>query len=154
MRVLVEPVGWLLVLLGLVLLPLPGPGVVVLVGGLVVLAERYEWAARQLHRARAVAGDRAVSTPARAAVSITSTAVLALAGLLWIWPGWSWLPGGVWAGVGQLVSGVAALALLLVEHRRHRRARQATAAVASVGLRRSGMLDPMEPGGVGVEQDR
>lgn len=87
-RALVEPVGWLLVAVGVVLLPLPGPGLLVLVAGLVVLAERYEWAARQLHRARRTAGEGMVGTPVRAAVSITTTALLALTGLLWLWPGW------------------------------------------------------------------
>ncbi len=139
MRVLVEPVGWVLVVAGLVLLPLPGPGLLLLVAGLVVLAERYDWADRQLRRARAVAGRHAVSSPVRSALSIGSTLVLALAGLLWIWPAWSWLPGGPWAGVAQLVSGLGAFVLLLVERRGHtRRARG-----LEPELRRSGMLDAM-----------
>lgn len=136
MRVLVEPVGWLLVLAGLVLLPLPGPGVVLLACGLGLLARRYDWAGRCVERVRAVAGRQAVSTPLRSAVSLGGTAVLALAGLLWIWPAWPWLPGGTWTGVGQLVSGLAAFALLVAEHRRHRS--------PVTGLPRSGMLDAMD----------
>lgn len=41
-------VGWLLVLAGVAAIFLPGPGLLMLVGGLAVLANRYEWAERRL----------------------------------------------------------------------------------------------------------
>lgn len=31
----------------------------------------------------------------------------------WLLPAWSWLPGGVWAGVGQLLSGLLALGVVV-----------------------------------------
>ena len=31
----------------------------------------------------------------------------------WLLPAWTWLPGGTWAGVGQIVSGVAGLAIVV-----------------------------------------
>lgn len=51
-RVLVAVGGSLLLLLGLVLLVLPGPGVLVLIAGLALLATEFTWAERPLRRAR------------------------------------------------------------------------------------------------------
>ncbi|WP_435746888.1 PGPGW domain-containing protein [Nocardioides sp. SYSU DS0663] len=140
MRLLTEPLGWLLVGVGVVLFPLPGPGLLLLAAGLVLLAEQYEWAARHLRAARAAARDGALGSPVRTVLSFATTIVLALGGLLWLWPGWSWLPGGVWTGVGQLVSGLAGLVVLLRERRRRDGARRAAAG----RLPTSGMLGPME----------
>jgi uncharacterized protein (TIGR02611 family) len=44
--------GFTLLIAGIILLVLPGPGLVVLILGLVVLSWEYEWAKRHLHRAR------------------------------------------------------------------------------------------------------
>ncbi len=45
-------VGGTAVLLGIVMLVLPGPGVVVILAGLALLATEYAWARWLLHRAR------------------------------------------------------------------------------------------------------
>jgi uncharacterized protein (TIGR02611 family) len=45
--------GGLLVLVGVALLVLPGPGLVVIAAGLAVLASEYVWAKRLLQRVRA-----------------------------------------------------------------------------------------------------
>lgn len=123
--------GWLLLAVGVVLFPLPGPGLLVMLAGTVVLANRYEWAERRLDRLRVKAFEsahRSVETHGRAFWSILGCAVLTASGLLWLWapaepawwvlPGWTWLPGGLWSGVGQLVSGLASLALVAWSYHR------------------------------------
>ena len=52
----VAAVGFALVLLGLVLMVLPGPGIPVLLLGLVVLATEFAWAQRTLHVMRRQGG--------------------------------------------------------------------------------------------------
>src|SRR5262244_2233855 len=44
--------GWLLVVTGVLLLFLPGPGILVLLAGVGLLARRYHWAQRALHWTR------------------------------------------------------------------------------------------------------
>ena len=46
--------GFLLLLTGLILLILPGPGLMVIILGLLVLSWEYEWAKHHLHRAQNV----------------------------------------------------------------------------------------------------
>lgn len=47
-RVAISVAGGALVVLGLVLLPLPGPGILVIIAGLAILATEYVWARRVL----------------------------------------------------------------------------------------------------------
>jgi uncharacterized protein (TIGR02611 family) len=51
-RILVGVVGLAIVVLGLILVPFPGPGWVIVFVGLAVWASEFEWAQRLLHRAR------------------------------------------------------------------------------------------------------
>lgn len=51
-RIGVTVLGSLVVAIGIVLLPLPGPGWVIIFGGLGILATEYPWAARLLRRVR------------------------------------------------------------------------------------------------------
>ncbi|MBX7160497.1 MAG: PGPGW domain-containing protein [Acidimicrobiia bacterium] len=53
--VAVTVAGALLVLVGLVLMVLPGPGIPLLIAGLAVLATEYAWARRPLERMRRAA---------------------------------------------------------------------------------------------------
>lgn len=46
--------GALLMLIGVILIPLPGPGVLVIVFGLFVLSLEFEWADRYFQRLKAV----------------------------------------------------------------------------------------------------
>ena len=55
-RIAVTVVGGALVLLGLAMLVLPGPGIVVVVLGFAVLGTEYVWAASALERTKQVAG--------------------------------------------------------------------------------------------------
>lgn len=51
-KALVVAAGVPLVLLGFVMIPLPGPGLLVIVGGLFVLSLEFDWAKRHLAYAR------------------------------------------------------------------------------------------------------
>jgi uncharacterized protein (TIGR02611 family) len=51
-RILVAVVGTLMVLIGLVLVPAPGPGWLIVITGLAVLAGEFAWARRLLHFTR------------------------------------------------------------------------------------------------------
>lgn len=66
-RLLVTLAGAALLVLGTVLLVLPGPGVLVLVAGLAVLATEFTWAERPLRAARSWASKatRKVATARR-----------------------------------------------------------------------------------------
>ena len=121
-RVLLEILGWALVLIGIVALVLPGPGLLLLAGGLAVLSQQYEWAAKRVDpifdRARqgAIAGMR--SWP---------HLLMSLFGVLWIlspdapawWPlaeQW-WLPGGWGTGASLLLSGLVVAGMLIYARR-------------------------------------
>ena len=56
-RVAILIVGSLVLLAGVVMLVIPGPGVVVILLGLGLLALEFAWAARLLKRAKRMAGD-------------------------------------------------------------------------------------------------
>lgn len=51
-RITVTVVGFMLILLGLAMLVLPGPGLLVIIAGLAVLATQYAWAERALDTAK------------------------------------------------------------------------------------------------------
>jgi uncharacterized protein (TIGR02611 family) len=56
-RVAVTVVGSVVVLAGLVMCVLPGPGILTVAAGLAILATEYEWARRLLHKVRQSARD-------------------------------------------------------------------------------------------------
>jgi uncharacterized protein (TIGR02611 family) len=56
-RIAVTVIGFTLVAAGLVMLVIPGPGLLVIVAGLAVLASEYAWARRTLEVAKKRAGD-------------------------------------------------------------------------------------------------
>ncbi|PWN03255.1 hypothetical protein DJ010_09060 [Nocardioides silvaticus] len=130
-RVLLEVVGWLLLVAGIAALVLPGPGLLLMFAGLAVLSQQYEWAERWVEpvRLRALRGAaESVETWPRIVLSTVFSLGLIGCGVLWIikpdvpswWPlsdGW-WLPGGVWTGVTQIVSGLLALVLIVYSYRR------------------------------------
>ena len=130
-RVLLEVLGWVLLLAGIAALVLPGPGLLLIFAGLAVLSQQYEWAERWVEpvRLRALKGAaEGVETWPRIAASTAFSLLLAGCGVLWIikpdvpgwWPfddGW-WLPGGVWTGVTQVVSGILAQVLIVYSYRR------------------------------------
>jgi hypothetical protein len=130
-RAALEIGGWVLVVAGIAALVLPGPGLLMLFGGLALLSQQYDWAERRLApiKYRALKGAaESVDTWPRIVMSLTGVAVLIAAGVLWIWgppaPGWWpiderwWLPGGVATAITQIVSALIALALIVYSYRR------------------------------------
>ncbi len=123
--------GWLLVVGGLAALVLPGPGLLMLFGGLAVLSQQYEWAERRLNpvKYRALKGAaESVESVLRIVLSSVLAVGLIACGVLWIWsppaPGWWpldegwWLPGGLATAITQIASGLIALALIVYSYRR------------------------------------
>jgi hypothetical protein len=131
-RVLLEVVGWLLLLVGIAAIPLPGPGFLILAAGLFVLSQQYEWAAKRVDPIldKALIGAATgVESAWKVGVSVLFALGLAACGVLWIesppppgwWPfrdGW-WLPGGTITGITQIASGIVALGLIVWSYRRY-----------------------------------
>src|SRR6478609_4226498 len=133
-RIALLIVGWTLILAGIAALVLPGPGLLMLFAGLVILSQEYEWAERRLEpiKVRALRGAaEGVENWIRITMSVTLAVGLVACGVLWIWgpetpPSWwslsdvLWLPGGAATGVTQIASGLIALALIVYSYRRFR----------------------------------
>jgi hypothetical protein len=130
-RIVLEVLGWVLLLLGIAAIFLPGPGLLGIFAGLALLSQQYDWAERRVEpvRLRALKGAaEGVETWPRIIASCLGALVLAGCGVLWImkppspdwWPlsdAW-WLPGGIWTGVTQVLSAIIALALIVYSYRR------------------------------------
>ena len=130
-RVVLETLGWVLLVLGLALIFLPGPGLLGIFAGLALLSQQYDWAERRVEpvKMRALLGAaEGVANWTRIALSMLGVAILIVCGVLWIQrpdaPGWWplsdtwWLPGGIWTGVTQIGSAAIALALIGYSYRR------------------------------------
>jgi len=132
-RVVLETLGWILVIGGIAALVLPGPGLLMMFAGLALLSQQYEWAEKRVEpiKERALkAAEEGVETPLRITLSVLAALILMAAGVLWIWkppaPGWWpvdefwWLIGGTGTGITQIVSGIVAIALIIYSYRRFR----------------------------------
>lgn len=64
-RVAITVVGLILVLAGVLMLVLPGPGIVTIIAGLAILASEYVWAERLLNAAKARAAQAKAATVKR-----------------------------------------------------------------------------------------
>ena len=125
--------GWLLLVAGVAALVLPGPGLLLLAGGLALLSQQYEWAERRLEPVKDKAFELAAAS-VRSWRSIALSAMLAVAliaaGVVWGLrpevPGWWpvstrwWLPGGWGTGSSLIGSGVVAVGLLGYSYHRFR----------------------------------
>jgi uncharacterized protein (TIGR02611 family) len=124
-RAMLEGAGWLLIVLGLAALVLPGPGLLMLFAGLALLATQYEWAERRLQPVRRAAlkaaADSVRSWP-RIVMSVIFSLGLVGVGIFWglrpsepsWWPladKW-WLIGG-W-NTGGTIAGSGILALIMI----------------------------------------
>ncbi|WP_420715759.1 PGPGW domain-containing protein [Streptomyces sp. SBT349] len=122
-RALALVVGGVLVLAGVALLVLPGPGLLLVLAGLLVLAREFPGLSRYVEwvEGRAtVAAEESVSSRWRVAGSVVVALALVGAGVVWgVVPG---LPLGGWsAGSGLILSGVVLAGLLYWSYRRLRR---------------------------------
>ena len=130
-RIVLEGLGWFLLVAGVVLIFAPGPGLLALFAGMVLLSQQYEWADKRVEpiRLRAMNGAaESVDTVPRILASSVGVLLLAAAGALWIvdppapdWWGlpdsW-WLVGGLWTGVVQVASAIFAAGMLVYSYRR------------------------------------
>lgn len=124
-RIMLEILGWLLVALGIAALFLPGPGLLMLLAGLVILSQQYEWAEKRVDPLAAKAFEVAkqgVSTWPRIIMSgLGALCVIAVGVVFWIAPtipefwiiGPEWPLGGWPTGLSIVVSGFIALGLLI-----------------------------------------
>ena len=132
-RLVLETIGWVLVLVGIAALVLPGPGLLMMFAGLVLLSQQYEWAERRVRpievRAKKAAAD-GVKTWPRIAVSVVGALLILGLGVVWVteppppawWPlddSW-WLPGGWQTGSTFVLSGLIALGIIGYSVRRFR----------------------------------
>jgi uncharacterized protein (TIGR02611 family) len=115
-RVLVTVLGVAVLGLGIVLLALPGPGVLVIALGFLILSSEYDWARRRFDSARRTAAelaDQAVAKPWSTALSVLGALGLVGVGIALgtvpALPFSSW-----WTGGSLIFGGLAALATILV----------------------------------------
>src|SRR5689334_18639603 len=118
--------GGLLLIVGVALLVLPGPGLLLVLAGLLVLANGFPSAQRFVEpvQKRAMqAAEESVSSPIRILFSVGTGLALIAAGVGWgLKPD---LPLGGWAtGCSLILSGIVLLALLVVSYRRVRQERR------------------------------
>jgi hypothetical protein len=143
-RIGLEIVGWLLVVAGIAALILPGPGLLMIAGGLVILSQQYEWAERRVEpiKREALKGAaRSVETWPRIVLTSLMGLLIAAAGVLWFVgpdvPGWWpaserwWLPGGKATGISQFLSALIVFVLLVWSYRTYHGKPDAIAAVVA-----------------------
>ena len=121
----VTVLGWILVVAGVAALVLPGPGLLLLLAGLVVLSQEYEWAEQRVEPVKVKAFDVAksgVSTYPRILLSSLGGLAVIAVGVFWwldpkipeIGPIGPALPLGGWpTGSSIVLSGLVALGLLV-----------------------------------------
>jgi len=121
--------GFLVLAVGVVLMPLPGPGVLIVLLGVLILATQFEWAERrveQVKRAALRGAADSVKTWPRIFVSVLGVVGLIGFGVLWClhppapswWPldeKW-WLYGGWGPGSTMIFSGVVAAGVLVYSY--------------------------------------
>ena len=127
--------GWTLVACGMAAMLLPGPGLLLLLAGLVVLATEYHWARRSVEPVRVQAfraAEFSVSAWWRIALTAFGGLWLVGMGVVWgldpripqLWIFGPHLPAAGWGpGVGLIVSGFLVWGLLIYSVVRFRRPR-------------------------------
>lgn len=121
-RATVAVVGGVVLLIGVALLVLPGPGLLLVLAGLLILASEFPALERHIDpvRDRAMkAAEDSVSSPLRLAGSILCGLGLIAAGVLWGLRVFPWLPFAGWStGSSLILSGIVLFALLWWSYRR------------------------------------
>lgn len=115
-RATIALAGAVVLLVGVALLVLPGPGLLLVLAGLLILAS--EFPALEKHvdpvRDRAMkAAEDSVSSPLRIAGSVLAGLGLIAAGIIWGLRVFSWLPWPGWStGSSLILSGIVLFVLL------------------------------------------
>jgi uncharacterized protein (TIGR02611 family) len=130
-RIGLEILGWTLLVVGIIAIPLPGPGLLMMAGGIVLLSQQYEWAERRVEpiKREAMRGAaNSVETWPRIVATSLLICLIAAAGVLWFVgpdaPGWWpvadrwWLYGGKATSISQFVSAALAAGLLVWSYRK------------------------------------
>ena len=128
-RVALEGLGWILVLVGIAALVLPGPGLLAIFAGMALLATQYEWAEKRLEPIKKAAlkgaADSVKTWPRIVMSSLFSFGIIAV-GIVWglhpstpsWWPiadKW-WLVGGWSTGAALILSGCIALSMIIYSY--------------------------------------
>lgn len=115
-RVTIALIGAVVLLVGIALLVLPGPGLLLVLAGLVILASEFPALERHVDpvRDRAMkAAEDSVSSPLRIAGSVLAGLGLIAAGVVWGLKLFPWLPFAGWStGSSLILSGIVLFALL------------------------------------------
>lgn len=121
-RVTIAVVGGVVLLVGIALLILPGPGLLLVLAGLLILASEFPALERYIDpvRDRAMkAAEDSVSSPLRIAGSVLAGLGLLAAGVIWGLRVFPWLPFDGWStGSSLILSGIILFALLGWSYRR------------------------------------
>lgn len=133
-RVAVEGLGWLLIVVGIAAIILPGPGLLIFFCGMALLATQYEWAERRLEPVRNAAfkgAKQSVETGTSIVVTICFALLLIAMGIVWGLrpgvPGWWllkdswWLIGGWGTGATLIFSGCIMLGILAYSYKAFRK---------------------------------
>ena len=131
-RIGLEVAGWALLVIGIIAIPLPGPGLLGVFAGLLLLSQQYDWAEKRVEpvKMKALLGAaQGVESWPKIILSVVAALALAGAGVFWIvgpdqpswWPlpEWAWLPGGMWTGITQVASAIFALGFIVYSYRRY-----------------------------------
>jgi hypothetical protein len=121
-RVTMSIVGGVILLIGVALLVLPGPGLLLVLAGLIILAAEFPTLERYVDpvRDRAMkAAEDSVSSPLRIAGSVLAGLGLIAAGVVWGLRVFPWLPFAGWStGSSLILSGIVLFALLAWSYRK------------------------------------
>ncbi|MDQ4008691.1 MAG: PGPGW domain-containing protein [Actinomycetota bacterium] len=135
-KVALTVLGWVLVLAGIVLIAIPGPGLLLLLAGLVVLANEYTWADRfvePVRRQAHYAAEESVRSWWRIVATLLGGLWLVGIGVLWwvnpqiprFWVLGPRLPLGGWpTGSGLILSGLIVWGLMIYSIRNFRSPRR------------------------------
>jgi len=121
-RVTLAVVGGIVLLIGVALLVLPGPGLLLVFAGLAMLASQFPKLDRHVDAVRdkaMKAARESVSSPLRIAGSVLCGLALVAAGILWGLRAFPWLPFPGWGtGSSLILSGVLLLGMLVWSYRK------------------------------------
>jgi uncharacterized membrane protein YhiD involved in acid resistance len=115
-RATVGVLGVVVLLIGAALLVLPGPGLLLVLAGLLILASEFPALEKYVDPVRdraEKAAEDSVSSPLRIAGSVLAGLGLIAAGIIWGLRVFSWLPFPGWStGSSLILSGIVLFALL------------------------------------------